>query len=120
MVVTSPTAPSRATRRAANGGLFVGPQSTLDMINVSVAGNTAWSSLAGGMTIADGVTGTITNCTFAGNRAPGEVAFAAVTVGGQGVVLRNTIFSDHEVGNGYNSITCRDRFQEGCGNINFR
>lgn len=57
--------------------------------------------------MADGVTGTISNCTFAGNRAPGEVAFTAATVGGQGVVLKNTIFADHEVGNGYNPIPAR-------------
>lgn len=102
-----------------DGGLFAGPGSTLAMINTTVAGNTALSSLAGGMSIAGGVAGEIRNCTFAGNRAPGEVAFAAATVGGEAVILANTIFAGHEAGNGFNPITCRDRFVDGGGNLQF-
>ncbi len=102
-----------------DGGLFAGPNSTLAMTNTTVAGNTALSSLAGGMSIADGVTGTILNCTFAGNRAPGDVAFAAATVGGQAVTLKNTVFAGQEVGNGYNPITCRDPMIDGGGNLQF-
>ena len=101
-----------------SGALFVGPGTRMNLTNVTIAENLATSSLAGGMFISsDSVTGRILNCTFARNRAPGELAFAAATVGGQEVVLQNTVFEGQEAGNGWNPITCRDQFQEGGGNI---
>ncbi len=100
------------------GALFIGPGTTMNLTNVTIAENLASSSLAGGIFISsDSVTGRIRNCTFARNKAPGDVAFAAATVGGGDVVLQNTIFEGQEVGNGWNPITCRNQFQEGGGNI---
>ena len=63
-----------------SAGLFIGPSgTTLDMENVTIAENTALSSLAGGMAISGGVTGSIRNATIARNAAPGPVAFAGGT-----------------------------------------
>lgn len=100
------------------GGLYVGPNgTTLAMENVTVAENVALSSLAGGMALADGVTGSVRNATFARNAAPGPVAFAAATTGGAGVVLRNTIVDGQVAGNGWNPISCLDELAEGGGNL---
>jgi len=105
-------------RARSAGGLFVGPNgTTLLLENVTVAENVALSSLAGGMALADGVTGQVRNATFARNAAPGPVAFAAATTGGAGVILRNTIVDGHLAGNGWNPISCLDGFQEGGGNL---
>lgn len=102
-----------------SGGLFVGPGSTLNMVNSTIAENESINSLAGGMSIHDGVTGLIKNVTFANNRANDSDSFAAATVGGTGVVLQNTIIDGHEVGNGYNPISCLSSFIEGTGNLQF-
>ncbi len=99
------------------GALFIGPGTRIQLINVTIAENVATSSLAGGIFMTGEVTGRISQCTFFHNQAPGEVAFAAATVGGRDVVLHNTVFENQEVGNGWNPITCRDQFQEGGGNI---
>jgi len=100
------------------GGIFVGPGgTTLQMTNVTLAENTALSSLAGGIAISSGVTGEIRNTTIARNAAPGAVAFAAATTGGAQVVLRNTIVADNVAGNGYNPISCLTTFLEGGGNL---
>ena len=100
------------------GGLFLGPQSTtIAMTNVTVAENTALSSLAGGIAIDSSVVGSIVNATFARNAAPGPVAFAAATTGGSNVRLRNSIFDGQSVGNGYNPISCQTTFLEGGGNL---
>jgi hypothetical protein len=100
------------------GGLFLGPQSTtIAMTNVTVAENTALSSLAGGIAIDSVVTGSIVNSTIARNAAPGSVAFGGGTVGGSQVLLRNTIVDGNSVGNGYNPISCQTTFLEGGGNL---
>lgn len=112
--LTNTTISNNESRSAA--GLFVGPNSTANLTNVTIAHNTALSGLAGGVFFSDPVSGTLLNCTLAHNRAPGEVAFAAATVGGSAVTLTNTLFAGHEVGNGWNPITCRNTFIEGGGN----
>jgi hypothetical protein len=100
------------------GGVFVGPGgTTLQMTNVTLAENTALSSLAGGIAISSGVTGEIRNATIARNAAPGAVAFAGATTGGAQVVLRNTIVADSVAGNAYNPISCLATFLEGDGNL---
>ena len=117
ITMTATTISSNEARGA--GGMFVGPGSTAQLTNVTVAHNTALSSLGGGISFSDGVTGTVLNCTLANNRAPGEVAFAAATVGGGNVTMQNTIVDGHEAGNGWNPISCRDQLLEGGGNIQY-
>lgn len=100
------------------GGLFVGPNgTTVDARNVTIAENTALSSLAGGIAISGGVTGSIRNATIARNAAPGPVAFAGATTGGGDVVLENSIVDGNEAGNGWNPISCFETFEEGGGNL---
>jgi hypothetical protein len=100
------------------GGIFFGPAgTTIDLTNVTVAENTALSSLAGGIAISSGVTGTIRNATLARNAAPGPVAFAGAATGGDGVTLANSIVDGNEAGNAYNPISCLARFVEGGGNL---
>jgi hypothetical protein len=102
----------------ASGGIFVGPGgTTLQMTNVTLAENTALSSLAGGIAISSGVTGEIRNATIARNAAPGDVAFAGATTGGAQVTLRNTIVADSVAGNAWNPISCTATFLEGGGNL---
>ncbi|MFH1436196.1 MAG: right-handed parallel beta-helix repeat-containing protein [Pseudomonadota bacterium] len=117
VTMTATTISNNEARGA--GGMFVGPDSTAQLFNVTVAHNTALSSLGGGISFDAGVTGTVLNCTLANNRAPGEVAFAAATVGGGAVTMQNTIVDGHEAGNGWNPISCRDLLMEGGGNIQY-
>jgi hypothetical protein len=100
------------------GGLFLGPNGTsIDATNVTIAENTALSSLAGGVAISTGVTGAIRNATVARNAAPGPVAFAGATTGGTAVVLANSIVDGSIAGNAWNPISCLASFVEGGGNL---
>lgn len=102
----------------AAGGLFLGPNgTTIDAANVTIAENTALSSLAGGVAISGGVTGAIRNATIARNAAPGPVAFAGATTGGGAVVLANSIVDGNIAGNAWNPISCLAAFVEGGGNL---
>lgn len=102
----------------AAGGLFLGPNgTTIDATNVTIAENTALSSLAGGIAISGGVTGTIRHATIARNAAPGPVAFAGATTGGNAVVLANSIVDGSIAGNAWNPISCLAPFLEGGGNL---
>lgn len=101
------------------GGLFIGPNSSVEWRNVTIAQNTALASLGGGVAFDEGVRGSIRHATFAGNRAPAPVAFAAATVGGGQITLGDSLIAYNEAGNGFNPISCRDRFQEGGGNLQF-
>jgi hypothetical protein len=98
-------------------GMFIGPGSTITMRNSTLEGNLAISGLAGGVAFSNGVTGTIDQTTFARNRAPGPVAFAGATTGGQGITLSRSVFDDNEAGNGYNPITCLNAMVDGGGNM---
>ena len=102
-----------------SGGLFIGPGSTLNILNSTIAENESSKSLGGGITMDDSVTGLIKNVTIANNRSSDAQSFAAATVGGAGVRLQNTIIDGHVAGNGYNPISCRDQLLEGSGNIQF-
>jgi hypothetical protein len=100
------------------GGLFAGPNgTTLDATNVTIAENTALSSLAGGIAISSGVTGTIRFATIARNAAPGPLAFAGATTGGNALSLASSIVDGNVAGNGWNPISCLAPFLEGGGNL---
>lgn len=102
----------------AAGGLFLGPNgTTIDATNVTIAENTALSSLAGGIAISGGVTGAIRFATIARNAAPGPVAFAGATTGGNAVVLADSIVDGSIAGNAWNPISCLSAFIEGGGNL---
>jgi hypothetical protein len=99
------------------GGVFVGPNSSADLTNVTVADNIAKSGLGGGLFTEDATTGTLLNCTFTGNAAPGEVAFAGAIAGGGGMTMRNTVVAYSVAGNGWNPISCTRTLADGGGNF---
>lgn len=80
------------------GGLFVwtnpGSQS-LTMVNSTVAGNQARTSLGAGLSIASGMTGTLRNVTVARNHNSGEFSFASAIAGGQNVTVANSLIADN-------------------------
>jgi hypothetical protein len=80
------------------GGLFVwtnpGSQS-LTMVNSTVAGNQARTSLGAGLSIASGMTGTLRNVTIARNHNSGEFSFASAIAGGQNVAVSNSLIADN-------------------------
>lgn len=76
-----------------NGGIWINT-CTVQMTNVTVAENTATGSNGGGLWLGHTPTGTLLNCTIAGNRstADGQVAGA---IFGDGLTLLNTIVADN-------------------------
>lgn len=102
------------------GGIYIGPGSSLNMYNSTIASNTAVSSLGGGLFL-DGVTGSIRHTTFAENAASGASAFGGAVAGdGSNITLQNSIFSKNIAGNGFNPITCSgQKFINGGGNSQF-
>ncbi len=89
------------------GGLFFGPRSSLTAVNVTFSGNVARLGLGGAIFLGEPMPGSFVNCTFARNRATGEAAFGAAISGDASMLTaRNTVFAYHEVGNGWNPISC--------------
>jgi hypothetical protein len=88
------------------GGLVVN-NAPIALTNVTVAGNIARASLAGGIS-ASGVTGTLLNCTIAGNHADAAAAFGGGIIGGAALTLTNTIVASNTAGNAYNPVSCTD------------
>lgn len=94
-------------------GLWIlghGPQApaVANLTNVTIAGNTAWeqpvftdTGLGGGLTIGDGTTGTVLNCTIAGNSAQ----FGSGIVRVSPLVVKNTIISNNAL-NQYTPLNC--------------
>lgn len=102
------------------GGAYFGPGSTLHLANVSFLDNTASSGLGGGVFLDGTLGGDIVNCTFAGNRAAGELSFGGAIVGsGAGVSLRNSLILDSFAGNGFNPVSCTTALEDGSGCVQF-
>jgi len=86
------TASSVSRNRAFyNGGLWINAGHA-DLTNVTISGNEATGSNGGGLWLGNSPTGTLLNCTIAGNRATaaGQVAGA---IFGAGLTLKNTLVS---------------------------
>ena len=106
-------------RASGAGGLYIGPGSSVAMLNVTIANNTAVSSLGGGLYL-DGVSGAIRHTTFSGNAASGASAFGgAVSGASSNISLQNSVFAGNSAGNGFNPITCVGQFANGGGNTQF-
>jgi hypothetical protein len=97
---------SNNTAGFGGGGMFW-YNSPVTMINVTVAGNKAVSSLAGGIA-ANGVTGTIESSTIAGNHADNSASFGGGLVGGASLTVTNTLISGNTAGNEWNPVSCTD------------
>lgn len=79
-----------------------------DLTNVTITGNSTWPQadfttrgIGAGLTIGDDTTGTILNCTIAGNDAQFGAGILRVTP----LVVRNTIISNHAE-NQYTPLNC--------------
>lgn len=110
---------SAITRNAGfyNGGIWI-HTSALEMTNTTIAENVATGSNAGGIWLSPPVTGTILNCTIAGNSAPADgMGGGAVFNAGEvtGLEMRNTIVANNA------SATwapgCSDPLGDGGGNV---
>ncbi|MBI5500980.1 MAG: hypothetical protein HY907_12115 [Deltaproteobacteria bacterium] len=99
------------------GGLFIGPNSSAELTNVTLDANVAKSGLGGGLFTDDATTGTLLNCTLTRNAAPGDVAFAGAIAGGGGMTMRNTVVAYSVAGNGWNPISCTRTLADGGGNF---
>ena len=117
IAITSSTVARNRARGA--GGLFLGPSSSVDMTNTTIASNVAKTALGGGLFLQDETTGTLLNCTLARNEAPGMVAFAGAIAGGGNLRLVNTVVAYSVAGNGYNPISCTRQQMDGGGNFQF-
>jgi hypothetical protein len=88
------------------GGLFFF-NSPVELTNVTIANNSAEGSLGGGIA-AQGVSGTLTNCTIAGNHADDSDSFGGGIVGGANLTLINTIVANNTAGNEWNPVSCTE------------
>jgi hypothetical protein len=83
---------------SSTGGIFVwtnpGSQ-TLAMTNVTVAENHARTGLGAGMTVANGVTGSLRHVTVARNSNEGPTSFASALAGGSGLTVANSLIADN-------------------------
>ncbi len=102
------------------GGFFIGPLSTANLTNTTIASNTALTGLGGGIFVDANVGGTLLNVTIAGNHAPGPVSFdGGIAFGSTHLVLQNSIVADNTVGNGYNPINCGATLGDGGGDMQY-
>lgn len=94
------------------GGLWLNAGTVL-LENSTIADNTATGSNGGGLWLGNGPTGTVRNCTIAGNRATaaGQVAGA---IFGDGLTLANTLLADNTA---MYSPSCQDPLASGGGNL---
>ncbi len=99
------------------GGLFFF-NSPVELTNVTIANNVAQGSLGGGLA-ASGVTGTLRNCTIAGNHADDTDSFAGAMIGANGLTLINTIVANNTGGNEFNPVSCTETAAGGENNLQF-
>jgi hypothetical protein len=93
------------------GGLFL-YQVPASLTNVTIANNTAVNSLGGGLA-ANGTSGTLKNCTIAGNHANDAGSFGGGIIGGTNLTLINTIVANNTAGNAWNPVSCTDQARGG-------
>ena len=91
---------STVSRNAAfyNGGMWIS-RGTIDLVDTTIAGNTATGSNGGGLWLSYSPRGRILNCTIADNHAPGGSAGAIFNAGPQvsgQPVLQNTVLSGND------------------------
>jgi hypothetical protein len=92
--------------------------SPVELTNVTVSGNFALDSLAGAIA-ANGVTGTLRNCTIADNHADDTDSFAGAITGADGLTIVNTIISGNTAGNEYNPVSCTQTASGGSNDLQF-
>jgi hypothetical protein len=110
LMLTSSTI-SRNSAGHGAGGLFL-YQTPASLTNVTIADNLALNSLGGGLA-ANGVSGTLKNCTIAGNHADNAGSFGGGIIGGSKLTLLNTIIANNTAGNAWNPVSCTEQAQGG-------
>jgi len=116
LTLTNSTVSNNTSATGAGGMFFY--NSPVMLTNVTIAGNTALASLAGGIA-ANGVTGTLKNCTIADNHADAGDSFGGAIIGGANLTLINTIVSGNTAGNAYNPVSCTDTCGGGSNDLQF-
>lgn len=106
---------SNNTSANSAGGMFFF-NSPVELENVTVAGNSALDSLAGGIAV-NGVTGTLRNCTIADNHADDTDSFAGALTGAENLTITNTIIAGNTGGNEWNPVSCTDTAAGGSHNV---
>ena len=100
------------------GGVWVGQDSTVDMTNVTIAGNRALAFHGGGMWLAGEPTGTLHHVTITGNQSSGEDGQAGAIFGpAPDLVIKGSIIDGQAVGNPYSPVSCDQVHADGGGNI---
>jgi hypothetical protein len=102
-----------------NGGIWI-HTSDVQMTNATIAENVATGSNGGGLWLSSPVTGSILNCTIAGNSAPAEgqgggAIFNAGDAGGFNLELKNTVVASNSSGQW--APGCSDPLGDGGGNL---
>lgn len=116
LTMTNSTISNNTSATGAGGVFFYG--SPVSLTNVTIANNVALGSLAGGIA-AGGVTGTLKNCTIAGNHADDTDSFAGAMIGSSGLTLVNTIVANNTAGNEYNPVSCTEQAAGGDHDLQF-
>ncbi|MFO0547766.1 MAG: choice-of-anchor Q domain-containing protein [Polyangiaceae bacterium] len=115
LTLTNSTISNNTSANGAAGAFFY--NSPVELTNVTITGNVATASLGGGIA-ANGVTGTLKNCTIANNHADAEDSFGGGLVGGQNLTLQNTIIAGNTAGNAWNPVSCTET-ASGANNMQF-
>jgi hypothetical protein len=103
----------------AAGGMLVWTNSgtqTLDMTNVTIAGNLAREGLGGGLMVAAGITGALHHVTIAANAATGATGFAAAISDGRDLILSNSVIADNTKVFAWENTSCSQSAANGGGN----
>ena len=101
-----------------NGGVWLGENTTVDMTNVTIAGNRALAFHGGGLWLAGEPTGRLLNVTIARNQSSGDDGQAGAIFGpGEGLTIKNSIIDGQSVGNPYSPISCDQVHADGGGNV---
>ncbi|MBM4364171.1 MAG: hypothetical protein FJ104_15940, partial [Deltaproteobacteria bacterium] len=114
LTLTNSTISNNVSARGAGALFFY--NSPVTLVNVTIAGNRAESSLAGAIA-ANGVPGTVQNCTIADNHADHASSFAGAIIGGGGLTLQNTLIANNTAGNEWNPVSCTDTAASGKDNL---
>lgn len=100
------------------GGVWLGQDTTVDITNVTIAGNRALAFHGGGLWLAGEPTGTLLNVTITGNQSSGDDGQAGAIFGpGDGLTIKNAIIDGQSVGNPFSPISCDQAHADGGGNV---
>jgi hypothetical protein len=92
---------------------------TVDFTNVTFYGNHSTTSVGATLSLFDGSTGTLLNCTFAKNVCDAPNMFGAAIFGAPNLTIQNTIFDANTGQNPGAPMQCQVGTVTGAGNVQF-